>query len=331
MVSMFFESAIRNEYVTLSFGSVTGGYFEALGTPLADGRRFDAVDDLAEVSPVMLSETAARFVYPNQDPVGRPMIYDFDVLGIARGDSPVVAIVGDVEHRGLDALRAGSMYVPVAACADRGIAHLVVRDHRRSGGAGSGGSRPHPHLEPVAADSGGAHARGTRRRHDRRAAAARRAGGRLRGAGAGGRHGRSPRHPGPERRGTAPGAGRTRAVGASPGTLVRLVMGSSLGVTPAGLVVGTTMAAATGRSLAGLLYGVGPYDAPRVATVAVVVALAALPASTIPARRAARLDPMTALRADSDVMHATETGLPRREVTTLMFDQVRHGRRHAGG
>ena len=88
------------------------------------------------------------------------------------------------------------------------------------------------------------------------------------------------------------------AVGASPGTLVRLVMGSSLGVTPAGLVVGTTMAAATGRSLAGLLYGVGPYDAATVATVAVVVALAALPASTIPARRAARLDPMTALRAE---------------------------------
>ena len=67
MVSMFFESATRAEYITLSFGTVTAGYFEALGTPLETGRRFDAADDLAEVSPVMVSETAARFVYPNQD------------------------------------------------------------------------------------------------------------------------------------------------------------------------------------------------------------------------------------------------------------------------
>ena len=71
-------------------------------------------------------------------------------------------------------------------------------------------------------------------------------------------------------------------------------MESSLGVTAVGLVAGTTMAAATGRSLAGLLYGVGPYDAGTFAT----VALAALAASTIPARRVARLDPMTALRAE---------------------------------
>ena len=74
MVSMYFESATRNEWVTLSFGTVTAGYFEALGTPLAAGRRFEAADDLADVSPVMLSKTAARFVYPNQDPLGRPMI-----------------------------------------------------------------------------------------------------------------------------------------------------------------------------------------------------------------------------------------------------------------
>ena len=74
----------------------------------------------------MLSETAARFVYPNQDPVGRPMIYDFDVLGIARGDSPVVAVVGDVKHRGLDAPQAGSMFVPWRR-APTGVAHLVVR------------------------------------------------------------------------------------------------------------------------------------------------------------------------------------------------------------
>ena len=72
-------------------------------------------------------------------------------------------------------------------------------------------------------------------------------------------------------------------------------MGSSLIVTGAGLVLGTTLAAATGRGLAGLLYGIGPYDPATFATVAVGVSLAALAASVIPARRAARLDPMTSL------------------------------------
>ncbi len=59
MVSMFFESATRAEYVTLSFGTVTAGYFEALGTPLSDGRNFDAGDDLAEV------RIASQFLLPS--------------------------------------------------------------------------------------------------------------------------------------------------------------------------------------------------------------------------------------------------------------------------
>ena len=74
----------------------------------------------------MLSETAARFVYPNQDPVGRPMLYDFDVLGIARGDSRVVAVVRDVNYRGLDAPRADAVYVPWQRV-PTGVSYIVVR------------------------------------------------------------------------------------------------------------------------------------------------------------------------------------------------------------
>ena len=84
------SEASRRE-IALSFGAVTCGYFAALGTRLRAGRRFDA-DDLAEVAPVILSETAARFVYPNEDPVGRPLPYgDIDALGIGRW-APVIAV-----------------------------------------------------------------------------------------------------------------------------------------------------------------------------------------------------------------------------------------------
>ncbi|MDE2905569.1 MAG: ABC transporter permease [Acidobacteriota bacterium] len=296
-VSMFFESENRNEWATFSFGTVTSGYFEALGTPLAAGRRFDAADDLADVSPVMLSETAARFVYPNQDPVGRPMIYDFDVLGIARGDSPVIAVVSDVKHEGLDAPRTGSMYVPWRR-APTGVSHLVVR----TGGDPAAlvpavrdlirtlnPSLPVPEVRPLADHVAGSIA-------ERR----------LRVVPAGGfaalalavamvgLFGTLARSVSERRQELAIRA----AVGASPGRLVRLVMKGSLLVTAVGLMLGTVMAAATGRNLAGLLYGVGPYDGATFATVVAVVAVAALAASVVPARRAARLDPLTALRAE---------------------------------
>ena len=88
------------------------------------------------------------------------------------------------------------------------------------------------------------------------------------------------------------------AVGASPGRLVRLVLRSALAVTGAGLAAGLLAAAATGGALASLLYGVGPFDPAAFAAAAVAVVLAALAATAIPARRAARLDPMAVLRAD---------------------------------
>ena len=297
MVSMYFESATRNEWVTLSFGTVTAGYFEALGTPLAAGRRFEAADDLADVSPVMLSETAARFVYPNQDPLGRPMIYDFEILGIARGDSPVVAVVSDVKHQGLDAPRTGSMYVPWRR-APTGVSHLVVRT------VGAPAALVptirdlirtlNPSLPVLEVRTLADHVAGSIAERRLRVVPAAGFAALALAVATVGLFGTLARSVAERRQELAIRA----AVGASPGRLVRLVMGSSLVVTIAGLVAGTILAAATGRSLAGLLYGVGPYDAATFATVIVVVALAALAASVVPARRAARLDPLTALRAE---------------------------------
>ena len=58
------------------------------------------------------------------------------------------------------------------------------------------------------------------------------------------------------------------------------------------------MGAATGRGLAGPLYGVSPYDPLTLVVVAVVVFLAALAALVVLARRAGQLDPIVALRAE---------------------------------
>lgn len=297
MVSMRFESANRSEYATLSFGTITAGYLEALGTPLQGGRRFAAADDHAAVSPVMLSETAARFVYPDREPVGRSMVYDFDVLGIARGESPVVGVVSDVKHRGLDAPRMGSMYVPWRR-APTGVAHLVVRTAGDPAALAPAvrdlirtlnPSLPVPEVRTLADHVAGSIA-------DRRLRVVPAAGFAALALAVAivGLFGTLARGVVERRRELAVRA----VVGASPGRLVGLVMKGSLLVTGAGLGLGVALAAATGRGLAGLLHGVGPYDPVTFATVVVGVVLAALAASVIPARRAARLDPMSALRAE---------------------------------
>jgi ABC-type antimicrobial peptide transport system permease subunit len=64
----------------------------------------------------------------------------------------------------------------------------------------------------------------------------------------------------------------------------------------AGIAVGCAAALLLARSIAGLLYGVQPTDAATLAVAAAVLAATALVATYIPARRALRLDPMTALR-----------------------------------
>jgi ABC-type antimicrobial peptide transport system permease subunit len=69
-------------------------------------------------------------------------------------------------------------------------------------------------------------------------------------------------------------------------------------LTAVGLVLGIAGALATSQLLAGFLFGVAPTDIAVFVSVPAVLGLVALGACVIPARRAARVDPMTALRSD---------------------------------
>jgi predicted permease len=86
------------------------------------------------------------------------------------------------------------------------------------------------------------------------------------------------------------------ALGASPGGLLRLVLVQSSRIVLAGLALGLTLSLATGRLLASQLFGLSPHDPVLLTTVSVVILLVALLASLLPARRAANVDPMEALR-----------------------------------
>jgi len=88
------------------------------------------------------------------------------------------------------------------------------------------------------------------------------------------------------------------ALGAQPGSVVWLVLRDVAAMLALGTVLGLGASLAAGRLVASLLYGVKPDDAAPLAIAAVVLAIATGLAAYLPARRAARLDPMSALREE---------------------------------
>jgi ABC-type antimicrobial peptide transport system permease subunit len=87
------------------------------------------------------------------------------------------------------------------------------------------------------------------------------------------------------------------AIGARPADIAWMVIRQGLLTAGVGLAVGLAAALALGRSLAALLYGITPFDGLSYAAVAAVLLAASLLACVVPARRAARIDPVEALRS----------------------------------
>ena len=88
------------------------------------------------------------------------------------------------------------------------------------------------------------------------------------------------------------------AVGADPGDVLRMVLGQAALLAAAGVALGLVAAFALTRVMRGLLFGVSATDPATFAAVAGMLAMAALLASYLPARRAARLDPAAVLREE---------------------------------
>jgi len=88
------------------------------------------------------------------------------------------------------------------------------------------------------------------------------------------------------------------ALGARRGDVVGLVVRQGMAVVAVGLALGLAAALAASRLVAGLLFEVAPTDPAVYAAVTAVLALAGLAACLVPARRASRVDPATALRVE---------------------------------
>jgi predicted permease len=88
------------------------------------------------------------------------------------------------------------------------------------------------------------------------------------------------------------------ALGARPGDVLRMVVGSGVQLAGVGLVVGVMVFLAVGRAMSALVYGVGMHDRLTMLAGIAVLAIVAVFASYIPARRAARVGPGIALRSE---------------------------------
>ena len=92
--------------------------------------------------------------------------------------------------------------------------------------------------------------------------------------------------------------GLRTALGADPGAVTRLVVGEAVRLAIGGVVVGVPLGLAATPIIRNQIFGVRPVDAPSLTAAVVVLVLAALVASWLPARRAASISPLEALRSD---------------------------------
>jgi macrolide transport system ATP-binding/permease protein len=88
------------------------------------------------------------------------------------------------------------------------------------------------------------------------------------------------------------------ALGATKPAVLTMILGEGLGLAAAGLVVGLPITLAATRVIASRLYGVGAWDPVAIGGATLAMVAAAALAGYLPARRAAGVDPMEALRAE---------------------------------
>ena len=110
---------IEDDDRTISIREVTREYHQALRIPLVRGRLLEATDRAGAPNVVLLSEAASRKYFPGEDPIGR-------VIRIKEEIRTVVGVVGDVHQSSLETEPLPDAYVPMAQTAGRFPGDLVV-------------------------------------------------------------------------------------------------------------------------------------------------------------------------------------------------------------
>ena len=268
---------------------VSPGYFRAMGIPLLRGRDFTDADNSPTRPVTIVSQATARTFWGDDDPIGRMLHRRADTRVFT-----VVGVVGDVRNTALNR-ESPSLYYPSAARV-AGLMDVVVRVDGDPYGVLPAVRQKVHELDPQLPLSNVR----TMDEWVTNNAAQPRLNAELLGIFAAvalaiaaiGIYGvlacsvTQRTHE----------IGVRIALGAQPGGVVRLIVGEGMTVALIGIAAGLAGALALSRVLASLLFDIPARDPLTFSSVAGVLAVVALAASAIPARRAARVDPLMALR-----------------------------------
>jgi predicted permease len=270
---------------------VSSGYLETLGVPVLEGRAFDARDTLTSPRVALVSRELARRYFGNEQVIGRGLN-----MG-GRTPSTIVGVVGDVKATPAALTADPTIYLPMAqsplfrtrlAVRTNGDPHALLPIVRRVV-TSIDAELPVFDVKPlaqIAAD----------------AVATQRFALLLFGlfavltlvlsvVGIYGVLAYFVAHRLPE-------FGVRLALGARPQQLTSMVLTQGAWMVGAGIVLGAGASVLATRGIRGLLFGVGPFDPLTLTMVAVIFCVVAAAACLGPARRAGRVDPLTALRSD---------------------------------
>jgi len=279
------------EGMSTGFNVVGPNYFKTMETPLLRGRDFADTDRKGAPGVVVLNETLAATLWPGEDALGKH-------VSVSGPEGPFLEVVGvarDGKYRSLGETPHPYIYQPLLQSYDPNMTLIV----RTTGEPQSVAPAVREQIRTLDANLPIADVKTLRDQLDLSLFPSRVAAWTLGGFGvlalllaAIGIYGVV----------SYSVAQRTReigvrmALGAKEKDVLRLVLGEGLFVIAVGLGLGLLLAAAATRVIAGFLYGVGATDPVTFAGVPLLLGFIALGASYIPARRAAKVDPLVALR-----------------------------------
>ena len=280
------------------FNRVSPGYFATMRTPLLIGRDFSEHDDAGAPKVMVIGESAARRFFGKANPIGKTIRAESPGQPGKQDVYQVIGVVKDIKYEAVNEDPLLSAFVPCAqdpepwaevtfeVRSERPVESFIPAVRAAIGEVDRGISLEFRNFETQVNDSllqprmvallsaffgglalllamiglYGVTAYGVARRQAE--------------------------------------IGIRMALGAQPGSVVWLVLREVAAMLAIGTVLGLGASLAAGRLVASLLYGVKPYDAAPLAIAAVVLGIATGIAAYLPAHRAARLDPMAALREE---------------------------------
>ena len=284
-----------SEQIEATTDMVSPGFFDTMQVPIVRGRALDSRDRDGGARAILINETFANRYWPNQDPVGKRLVF-----GTPNERNPwitIVGVVGDMHRRGLhqgarletffSTTQTGGRNMQLLVSTDRdpmdlaGAVHAEIRALDRSA--------PVTELGTVLAQIGESLA--IRRFQAWLLAMFSALAVLLAAVGMFGLMAQVVARRTPE-------IGVRMALGASPRDVLGMVLRQGAALAALGAAVGLTGAFVLARALRSLLFGVGAADPMAYAAAAVVMAVSVLLACAVPAWRAARVDPTLALRQE---------------------------------